>query len=275
MAESDAEQVLGTWGSGTRVADAARAGDTVLKSGGPWVPSVLALLRHLESVGFAGAPRVVGDGYAADGRMMVSFVPGESPHPRAWADDEAGGVGVLLRDLHTATSSFAASADAQWQSTWLHEAQAAGDMVVGHGDAAPWNIVGSHGSADAFVDWECAGPIDRMTELAYAVWLNAQLHDDDTAERQGLPNAATRAQQAHAILDGYGLATARRAKLIDRMIELAIHASRAEAVSAGVTPESESAVDADGYPVLWAITWRARSASWMIRNRALLLRPRR
>lgn len=275
MAESDAEQVLATWGSGTRAADAARTGDIVLKSSGPWAPSVLALLRHLEDVGFAGSPRVVGDGYAADGRMMVSFVPGESPHPRAWADDEIGGVGVLLRDLHDATFSFGAPADAQWQTTWLHEAaHGSGDMVVGHGDAAPWNIVGRHGSAEALVDWECAGPIDRLTELAYAVWLNAQLHDDDIAERQGLPDAATRARQAHAILDAYGLPTARRAELVDRMIELAIHAARAEAVSADVTPESESAVDADGYPVLWAITWRARSASWMIRNRALLLRPR-
>jgi hypothetical protein len=38
------------------------------------------------------------------------------------------------------------------------------------------------------------------------------------------------------------------------MIEIAIHAARAEAVSADVTPESGDAVDADGYPVLWAIT---------------------
>jgi hypothetical protein len=142
---------------------------------------VLALLRHLEDVGFAGAPRVVGDGAATDGRMAVSFVLGESPHPRAWADDRVRGVGVLLRGLHDATSSFAGSADVPWQTTWPHETYASGDMVVGHGDAAPWNIVGRHGSAEAFVDWECAGPIDRLTELAYAVWLNAQLHDDDIA----------------------------------------------------------------------------------------------
>lgn len=274
MAESEAEQALATWGSGTRVADATCTGDIVLKSGGPWAPSVLALLRHLEIVGFTGAPRVVGDGYAPDGRMAVSFVAGESPHPRAWDDHRVGGVGVLLRDLHDATSSFAASANARWQTTWLHETYASDDMVVGHGDAAPWNIVGRDGSAEALIDWECAGPIDRLTELAYAVWLNAQLHDDDIAERQGLPDATTRAAQAHAIFDAYGLPTARRADLVDRMIDLAIHAARAEAVSAKVTPESESAVDADGYPVLWAITWRARSASWMIRNRALLLRPR-
>src|SRR5699024_1497028 len=111
--------------------------------------------------------------------------------------------------------------------------------------------------------------IGRRTELAYAVWLNAQLHDDDVAELQGLPDAATRARQAHTILDGYGLPARDRPGLIDRMIEVAVHAARAEAVLARVTPDSQDAVAADGYPVLWAIAWRARSASWMMRNRAL------
>ncbi len=58
---------------------------------------------------------------------------------------------------------------------------------------------------------------------------------------------------------------------MDRLIEVAVTAARAEAVSAGVTPESADAVDPDGYPVLWAITWRARSAAWMLRHRRLLL----
>jgi hypothetical protein len=74
-----------------------------------------------------------------------------------------------------------------------------------------------------------------------------------------------------SILEGYGLAASRRREVVDRMIELAVHSARAEAVMARVTPESEEAVTADGYPVLWAITWRARSASWMMRHRTLLL----
>lgn len=57
------------------------------------------------------------------------------------------------------------------------------------------------------------------------------------------------------------------------MIELDVHAARAEAVLASVKPESPEAIDVNGYPVLWAITWRARSASWMMRHRALLLNP--
>lgn len=242
----------------------------MLKPAGPWTDAVLALLRHLEAVGFAGAPRVVGSGRATDGRMVVTYVPGESAHPRAWADEHVGRVGVLLRGLHDATADYTPPQDAVWKPTWLRELSGA-DPVIGHGDTAPWNIVGRDAAPEAFVDWEYAGPVDRLTEVAHTAWLNAQLHDDDIAERQGLPDAATRARQLRAILDGYRLPPEQRPGLVDRMIEVAVQSARAEAVLAEVTPESTEAVSPDGYPVLWAVTWRARSASWMIRHRRLLL----
>lgn len=199
------EQPLSAWGSGGHPSDAARSGEMVLKSSGSWTPAVLAVLRHLERVGFPGSPRVVVDGYAADGRTTVSYVPGASPHPGPWADDQVGRVGELLRSLHDATASFVTPEGCAWKSTWLRQAPPGGEVVIGHGDAAPCNIVGRDGRPEALVDWEYAGPVDRITELAYAVWLNAQLHDDDVAELQGLPGARARARQAHSILDGYGL----------------------------------------------------------------------
>lgn len=179
-----------------------------------------------------------------------------------------GKVGELLRRLHDATATFSPPGEAHWQQTWLRELPG-DEWVVGHCDTAPWNIVGRGGAPEAFVDWEFAGPVDRITEVAYTAWLNSQLHDDDVAELQGLPEARTRASHFRSILEGYGLAASRRREVVDRMIELAVHSARAEAVMARVTPEE--AVAADGYPVLWAITWRARSASWMMRHRTLLL----
>lgn len=230
------EVSLSTWGSGTAPSRAALAGGVVLKPGGPWAPAVLALLRHLEDVGFEAAPKAVGDGYAADGRMTLTYVPGESAHPSAWREDDVGRVGELLRELHEATRSFCPPPSAAWQSTWLHDVGDSGELVVGHGDAAPWNIVGPNASVEALIDWDFAGPVNRISEL-----------------------------------DGYGLDRSRRSELVERMIEVAVHAARAEAVRAGVHPDSSQAIDNDGYPILWAITWRARSASWMIRNRSLLL----
>ena len=251
------------FGSGDRVPDATLVDGVVHKSVGPWTPSVFALLRHLERAGFAGAPRVVGAGY--------SFVPGESPHPYAWSDDAVAGVGTLLRGLHDATADFTPPPDATWQPNWLRDL-GGGDLVYGHCDTGPWNIVGRDGRAEAFIDWEFAGPVDRHWELAETIWLNAQLVDDDVAARQGLPDAATRARHARAIADGYGLAAADRADVVERLADVAIHSARFEAVDAGVTPESTGAVDATGYPVLWGIAWRARSASWIVRHRQLLRR---
>lgn len=254
---------LDSWGSGAHVADAVLRDGVVHKTAGPWTPAVFALLRHLEEVGFAGAPRVAGDGY--------SFVPGESPHPHAWSDEAVGSVGSLLRRLHDATVKFTPPDGAAWQPHWLRDL-GGDDIVVGHGDPGPWNIVGRLGRADAFVDWEFAGPVDRLWELAEAVWLNAHLVDDDIADRQGLPDAATRARHARAIVDGYGLPRAARDELVDRLRDVAAHSARHEAVAHGVTIDTTTAVADDGYPILWGITWRARSASWIARNRTMIRR---
>jgi hypothetical protein len=78
------ETPLGSWGSGAAASKARLRQDVVLRTAGPWSRSVLALLRHLEDVGFPAAPRLVGDGFAPDGREAVTFIPGTSPHPAVW-----------------------------------------------------------------------------------------------------------------------------------------------------------------------------------------------
>ncbi|GLW35126.1 phosphotransferase [Actinoplanes regularis] len=254
---------LGTWGSGTHRADAVLADGVVRKTNGPWTPAVFALLGHLDQAGFTGAPRVVGDGY--------SFVPGESPHPHAWPDEAVGAVGALLRNLHDATATFTPPADAAWQPNCLRDL-GGDDIVIGHCDPGPWNIVGEHGRPDAFIDWEFAGPVDRLWELAETVWLNAHLVDDDVAEAQGLPDALTRARHARAIVDGYGLPRAARDELVDRLADVAIHSARHEAIAEGVTIDSTAAIADNGYPILWGITRRARSASWIALNRKMIRR---
>jgi hypothetical protein len=238
------------YGSGDQVPDARLVDGVVHKSAGPWTPSVRALLRHLEAQGFAGAPRVAGDGF--------TYVPGESPHPRAWPADTVGQVGELLRGLHDAAATFRPAPDAVWQPHWLRDLPG-DDLVFGHGDTGPWNIVGT---PPALIDWEYAGPVDRLWELAQAVWLNAHLVDDDVAAMHQHPDATTRARHARAIADGYGLSAARRAELADRLCQVAVHAARAEARSD----------HPDGYPVLWGLTWRARSAGWILENETLIRR---
>src|SRR5438270_12220257 len=67
-----------------------RAGDTVRRNAGPWTPAVHALLRHLEYVGFTGAPRALG--IDERGRAVLSFLDGacgEYPRGPHWVTDES------------------------------------------------------------------------------------------------------------------------------------------------------------------------------------------
>jgi hypothetical protein len=222
--------------------------DTVLRPVQPWTPTINALLRHLEAVGFAGAPRVVADGDDGHGNQVLRYVEGELVHPHSWNDEAVWRVGRLLRQLHDATASFHPPADAVWQP-WFCRSDAPG-AVVGHGDSGPWHVVVRDGLPVAFIDWELAGPIDRMDEVAATAWWNAQLHDDDVAERNQLPDAPGRAAQLRLFLDGYGLGAAERAGLVSRMVEFAIRDCAWEATRAQVTPASTDATP------LWALAWR-------------------
>lgn len=267
--DDEAEVPLEVWGSGGQPSKARLQAGVVYRQAGPWSPAVLALLRHLEREGFAGAPRVVGSGFAEDGREMVSYITGASPQPYAWAEDAVAGVGTLLRDLHAAAASFRPPAGTVWRP-WFGRDLGGSRPVIGHCDTGPWNIIARDGRPAALVDFEFAGPVDALWELAEATWLNAQLHDDDVAERHGLPGAAERARQARLILDGYGLPSRQRGDFVDKMITFAVHSARAEAIEFGVTPETTAGVTSTGFPFVWAITWRVRSASWMLAHRSLL-----
>lgn len=240
-----------------------RDGDTVIRDAGPWASTVHALLRHLEAVDFAGAPRVVGSGFDADGRETLTFIEGDFVHPHAWGEAALPHVGRLLRELHQATQSFTVPADAIWRD-WHGRSLGSPDRAIGHCDMGPWNIVMKGSLPFALIDWEVAGPVDPLYELAQVCWLNAQLHDDDIAERQGLPPLKERAQHVGLILDGYELPRAQRTDFVDKIIEFAVQDAAAESVAAGVSPDTSDST------ALWAVTWRIRSAAWMLRHRSAL-----
>ncbi len=140
--------------------------------------------------------------------------------------------------------------------------------MISHCDLGPWNIVTQSGMPSAFIDWDFAGPVDPVWELAYVCWLNAKLHDDIVAEREGLPSAEDRAIQLRVIVDGYGLAAHQRSDLVQKAIELAVMETAAESDMARIGPDTRPASLAQVVP--WALAWRARAATWMIRNRAIL-----
>jgi hypothetical protein len=257
-------ETLLTGGSGTVVS---RRGDVVLRSPKPQSATTIALLNHLREQGFEFAPRPVGNGFAPDGREQFTFIDGESPQPYAWNDEAVVTIGQQLRRLHTMAASWAPP-DAVWQR-WFARSLPGNTPVVGHGDLAPWNILARLGEPVAFIDWDNAGPVDAVWELAHVAWQNAQLYDDDIAAMNHLPDFAARATQLRLIVDAYELNRPDRQGFVDKMIELAIRSAREEAQEAGVVPDTASP-SATGFPLLWAVAWRARSAAWMLDHRTLL-----
>jgi hypothetical protein len=259
------EEVLeGGWETGV-----SRVGQVVLRTPKPQSPTVLALLGHLRSVGFDACPRPIGDGFAPDGREQLTYIEGESPHPHAWSDEAAWRIGRLLRELHDAAATFTVPADARWRP-WFARSLPGRNPVIGHGDLGPWNILARHGLPVAFIDWDNAGPVDAHWELAQAAWLNAQLHDEDVAALNSLGPVPVRVRRLTLIVDGYDLEPRARQGLVDKMVEFAIRSAREEAVDRRVGPDTVSPAE-DGFPLLWAVTWRTRAAAWLLDHRADLL----
>ncbi len=115
----------------------------------------MRLLKHLEEGGFTAAPRPRESGFAPDGREALSFFAGE-PAPVCWSAGAAYRVGVILRELHTATADFVIS-DPTWMPWWGRDVPTQ-DLLVGHCDAAPWNFLAAvDGLPVALLDWDTAG----------------------------------------------------------------------------------------------------------------------
>jgi Ser/Thr protein kinase RdoA (MazF antagonist) len=250
-----------TGGGRTRVH---RRGDVVVRDAGPWTPTVHTLLRHLERAGFPAAPRVVGTGFDPTGRETLTYVAGDVAATGPWSTEALVELGRMLRALHDATAGYRPPPGAVW-FPWHGRDLGGPHRVVGHRDTAPWNVVARAGRPVALIDWEFAGPVDPVVELAQACWLNVRLHDDAVAELEGLPPLAERARQLRAMVDAYGLARRDRAALVDRMVELVVSETAWEADDAGIGPTSTSHPRA-----LWAMAWRARAAAWLQRHRRTL-----
>ncbi|MAF09569.1 trifolitoxin immunity protein [Candidatus Poribacteria bacterium] len=240
-----------------------RRGDVVIRETGPWARTVHSLLRHLEQVGFSAPPQVVGDGFDAAGRETLTYLEGEFTQSGPWSLDGAAAIGSMLRELHDATASYVPPDDAVW-GPWFGRPLGGPTRVIGHCDMAPWNIVVRDGLPVGLIDWDFAGPVDPLVELAQTCWLNAKLHDDQVAALEGLPPLSERAIHLRAIVDAYGLSSAQRQGFVDRIIEFVVHDTAWQAVDLEVTPDTADST------AVWALAWRARAAAWLCAHRSTL-----
>jgi Ser/Thr protein kinase RdoA (MazF antagonist) len=219
---------------GNVAAGVVRVGNTVRRPVGPWTPAVHALLEHLWSVGFRGAPRPLG--IDEKGREVLSFAPGDVPWPFHFGllepRDQLANVGRLVRELHDAAAEFVPPPDARWNVLMPADR----DEMIIHHDLAPWNLV--IGERWVFIDWDNAGPGSRLWDVAYAIHGFVPMSAHPDWQR---PDAASRLR---AFVDAYGLDEGQRRALAPMLAVRtgAVHEFLREQAALGVEP--------------WATHWR-------------------
>jgi len=197
-----------------------RVGDTVRRPVGPHSPLVHALLAHLESAGFTGAPRFLGvDGY---GREVLSYIDGEvagRPCP-PWIADETrlASVGRLVRACDDAAISFTPAPDllpatAPAGLTGIPPAPGYPPELIGHADITLENVVFRDGRACALIDFDQAHPVTRADEMFSAMMWWAPLFDpcdvDPLLREVDVP------RRARVLADAYGLSGTDRERVIE------------------------------------------------------------
>jgi hypothetical protein len=204
-----------------------RVGDTVRRPVGLHSPLVHALLAHLASIGFEGAPRFLGIDRA--GREVLSYLDGEvawRPRP-PWIADEArlASVGRLVRAYDDAAASFipppGALPGAQpTEPPGIPPAPVYPPELIGHVDITPENVVFRDGRAFALIDFDLAKPATRADEMFNAMMWWAPLADPRDADP--LLQGVDVPRRARILADAYGLSGADR----ERVIEVALVRSR-------------------------------------------------
>jgi Phosphotransferase enzyme family len=196
-----------------------RVGDTVRRPVGPHSPLVHALLAHLESVGFTGAPRFLGIDEA--GREMLSYIEGDvAGRPRPlWIADETrlASVGRLVRAYDDAATSFTPPPDVlpdtPTEVAGLRPAPAYPPELIGHADITPENVVFRDGQAVALIDFDMAHPVTRAEEMFNAMMWWAPLFDPRDADPP--LRGVDVPRRARVLADAYGLSRTDRERVIE------------------------------------------------------------
>ena len=201
-----------------------RIGDTVRRPPSRSSPMIARLLRHLQEVGFDGAPRHLGTD--RQGRDVLTFVAGQTairPWPE-WVADEApiASVARLVRAYDDAAVRLGlpdgATSLRPPDPDGTPPSMAGPPSLLGHLDITPENVVFRDGEAAALIDFDLIRPATRAEEVSnvlpwWAPWM-------PPADREAVLRDADAAVRGAVIVEAYGLNTDDRAGLVDLSINL-------------------------------------------------------
>lgn len=192
-----------------------RVGETVRRPLRPHSPAVHRLLRHLEDVGFVGAPRFLG---VVDGHEVLTFVDGEVllPPLPSWAFDSSllASVARLVRAFHDACASFPVLADDGWDQRT--PARWSGSVLC-HGDLVRSNVVLRDRRPVALIDFDLVAPASRVWEIACALRHWVPLRGEGPEGAAAAPFVT--GERLRAFCDVYGLPAAERPDVLDAVLD--------------------------------------------------------
>lgn len=188
--------------------DVVRQGDTVTRGCGCWSAAGHAVLEHLESIGFPGAPRLLQVDGAQESLTFIRGVTAPADLIGFNGDEVLVAVAKLIRELHDALSSF--DPDPHLEFPRMPGAPE-GRGFTCHNDLAPWNTVFNQDGPLAFIDWDLVAPAPPAWDLAYAAWRFVPLYPDDS--RYG--NSRIRGRRLRLFLDTYALAGSERDDFVE------------------------------------------------------------
>lgn len=200
-----------------------RVGRTVRRPLGPHSPLVHAVLRHLEAVGFAGAPRLLG--IDERGREVLTYVEGEvagRPAPAWFADDaRAASVARLVRAYDDAVGTLPRpDPPGPEEDAPGAPARIAGPpTLIGHLDITPENVVFQEGRAAALIDFDLVRPATRGEEVANLLLWWAPLQPPD--ERPAVVRGTDVFARAALLVAAYGLGATDRARVTELQLDQA------------------------------------------------------
>lgn len=221
------------------------------------------LLRHLEAVGFAEAPRLLG--VDEQGREILSFIEGAPVGWTNWPPVMLGTGGLvqlggLLRRYHEAVRSFRPPEGAVWRNPL---APRSGELVR-HGDFTPFNTIWQRDRVVGVIDWDFAQPGEAITDVSYLAWYAVPLSPDQRTEEYGFRGAPDRAERLRVLCAAYGGYSP--ADVVDGAIQWieTERAQTAELAERGVAPWTTFAADGN-------LEGFAAEVAWIRAHRSLLL----
>lgn len=153
-----------------------RVGDAVRVPAHERSAYISELLRHLERVGFDGAPRWLG---RTDGHDLLTWIEGTVPAhgPYNLDDEQLVAAATLVLRFHDAVAGTPLCRGAE---------------TVCHGDLGPHNTVFRGGRPIAIIDWDDdVRPGSRAVDFADAVWSFADLTSESVAVARQARRVAT------------------------------------------------------------------------------------